>query len=57
MPKGTKMIPYLFGSFDHVKNCFLSSNGKLIAIHNGTKIMLYSLEESKVEFLCSVFES
>ena len=41
----------------HVKNCFLSSNGKLIAIHHGTKIMLCSLAESKVEFLCSVFES
>ena len=41
----------------HAKNCFLSSNGKLIAIHHGTKIILCSLGESKVEFLCSVLES
>ena len=41
----------------HVKNCFLSSNGKLIAIHHGTKVMLCNLAESKVETVCSVFES
>ena len=42
----------------HVKNCALSPDGKLIAVHRGTKLLLYSFTESKsVEFLYTVFQA
>ena len=42
----------------HVKNCVLSPDGKLIAIHQGSQLRLYTCTESKfVEFLCTVFET
>ncbi len=40
-----------------LKNCVLSSDGKLIAIHQGTKVGLYKYVKSRVVFLHSVFES
>ena len=40
-----------------VKNCALSSDGRLIAIHHESKIELYSLTESKLKFLYSKCES
>ena len=40
-----------------VKNCALSSNGRLIAIHQESKIELYSFTESKLKFLYSKCES
>ena len=39
-----------------VKNCALSSNGRLIAIHQESKIELYSFTESKLKFLYSKCE-
>ena len=42
----------------HVKNCVLSPDGKLIAIHQESQLRLYTCTESKfVEFLCTVFET
>ena len=42
----------------HVKNCVLSPDGRLIAIHQESKLRLFSCTESKfVEFLCTVFET
>ena len=40
-----------------VKNCALSSDGKLIAIHKESKLELYCFTESKLKFLYSIFES
>ena len=40
-----------------VKNCALSSNGRLIVIHQESKIELYSFIESKLKFLYSKCES
>ena len=40
-----------------VKNCALSLDGRLLAIHQGPKLELYSFDESKLEFLHSAFES
>ena len=42
----------------YVKNCVLSPDGKLIAIHQESKLRLCTCTESKfVEFLCTVFET
>ena len=41
----------------HVKNCVLSSDGSLIAIHQETKVELYSFAKSELKLLHSVFES
>ncbi|KAJ7376007.1 hypothetical protein OS493_037559 [Desmophyllum pertusum] len=43
----------------HVKNCVFSPDGKLMAIHQGTKVQMYSFAESglKTEFLYTVFEA
>ena len=41
----------------HVKNCVLSSDGSLIAIHQETKVKLYSFAKSELKLLHSVFES
>ena len=40
-----------------VKNCALSSDGRLIAIHQEAKLELYSFDESELKFLHSVFPS
>ena len=41
-----------------MKNCVLSPDGKLIAIHQESQLRLYTCTESKfVEFLCTVFET
>ena len=42
-----------------VKNCLLSSDGRLIAIHQKTKVKLYSFADSMRHrmFLCTVYES
>ena len=42
-----------------VKNCLLSSDGRLIAIHQKTKVELYSVEDTTgdKEFLYAVYES
>ncbi len=40
-----------------LKKCVLSSDGKLIAIHQGTKLELYKYAKSGVKFLHSVLES
>ncbi|KAJ7381542.1 hypothetical protein OS493_040564, partial [Desmophyllum pertusum] len=43
----------------NVKNCVFSTDGKLMAIHQGTKVQMYSFAESglKTEFLYTVFEA
>ena len=41
----------------HVKNCVLSSDGSLIAIHQETKVELYSFAKAELKFLHSVLES
>jgi len=42
----------------HVKNCVLSTDGSLIAIHQETKVKLYSFAKSELKLLHSVrFES
>ena len=40
----------------HVKNCVLSSDGSLIAIHQETKVELYSFAKSQLKLLHSVLE-
>ena len=40
-----------------VKNCALSSDGRLIAIHQESTIELYSVTESKLKFLDSIWVS